>query len=164
MKLTFINHAGCKVVAGPVGVLFDPWIDGPAFNEGWDLLVPTPLSLDAIMDGVTHIWLSHEHPDHFSTSFFARIAPTHRDRVTVLFQRTRDGRVAKFCRGLGFGVIEMDDNAPVPLGHDVVAQCGHHDFYDAWLHLTDGHHSLLNLNDCQLNSAADLARLKAMFG
>ena len=57
MKLTFINHACCKLIAGDIGLLFDPWIDGSAFNDGWDLLIPTPLALDAIMRGITHIWL-----------------------------------------------------------------------------------------------------------
>jgi hypothetical protein len=164
VKLTFINHACCKLIAGEVGLLFDPWIDGPAFNDGWDLLIPTPLPLDAIMAGVTHIWLSHEHPDHFSPSFLARIAPGHADRVTILFQRTRDGRVAKFCRGLGFRIVEMDDSAPLSLGRGVTATCGPHDFYDSWLHISDGRQSLLNLNDCQLSAPADLLRLARRFG
>jgi hypothetical protein len=164
VKLTFVNHACCKLVAGEIGLLFDPWIDGPAFNDGWDLLIPTPLPLDAIMAGVTHIWLSHEHPDHFSPSFLSRIAPEHRDRVTILFQRTRDGRVAKFCRGLGFRVTEMDETAPLSLGHGVTATCGPHDFYDSWLHVGDGRQSLLNLNDCQLSAPADLDRLARRFG
>jgi hypothetical protein len=164
VKLTFINHASCKLIAGDIGLLFDPWIDGPVFNDGWDLLVPTPLPLADIMAGVTHIWLSHEHPDHFSPPFLARIATTHQDRVTILFQPTRDHRVAEFCRGLGFRVIEMDDRVPLPLGHGVTATCGPHDFYDSWLHVSDGQQSLLNLNDCQLAAPADLARLHRQFG
>lgn len=164
MKLTFVNHACCKLIAGETGLLFDPWIDGSAFNDGWDLLIPTPLSVDAIMAGVTHIWLSHEHPDHFSPSFLARIAPAHRDRVTILFQPTRDHRVARFCRGLGFRVIEMEDSKPLALGGGVTATCGPHDFYDSWLHVTDGKQSVINLNDCQLAAPADLQRLARRFG
>jgi UDP-MurNAc hydroxylase len=164
LKLTFINHACCKLIAGEVGLLFDPWIEGPVFNDGWDLLIPTPLSLDAIMAGVTHIWLSHEHPDHFSPGFLSRIVATHKDRVTILFQPTRDHRVAEFCRGLGFRVIEMQNRAPRPLGAGVTATCGTHDFYDSWLHVSDGKQSLLNVNDCQLGEAADLARLYRLFG
>lgn len=164
MKLGFINHACCKLTVGDIGLLFDPWIDGSAFNDGWDLLVPTPLSIDGIMSGVTHIWLSHEHPDHFSPSFLARIAPRYRERVAILFQHTRDRRVAQFCRGLGFAVIEMDENAPLTLGPGVTATCGPHDFYDSWLHVSDGRQSLLNLNDCQLADPADLAKLARRFG
>jgi hypothetical protein len=164
VKLTFVNHACCKVLAGDIGVLFDPWIDGPAFNDGWDLLVPTPLSLDAIMDGVTHLWLSHEHPDHFSPAFLSRIAATHKDRVTILFQQTRDGRVVKFCRGLGFRVIELADGVKTSLGSGVTAICGRFDFYDSWLHLSDGTQSLLNLNDCAIRAPADLAHVAEVVG
>ncbi|HWE74937.1 MAG TPA: hypothetical protein VG328_17385 [Stellaceae bacterium] len=164
MKLAFINHACCKLIAGDIGLLFDPWIDGSAFNDGWDLLIPTPLSLDAIMAGITHIWLSHEHPDHFSPSFLARIAPAHKERVTVLFQPTRDHRVAEFCRGLGFRVIEMQDRVPLALGGGVAATCGPHDFYDSWLHVTDGKQSVINLNDCQIAAPAALTRVAKLFG
>jgi hypothetical protein len=164
VKLTFVNHACCKLTAGDVGLLSDPWIDGSAFNDGWDLLIPTPLPLDRVMTGVTHIWLSHEHPDHFSPSFFARIATSHKDRVTILFQSTRDHRVAQFCRGLGFRVIELGDSVPLALGAGVTATCGAHDFYDSWLHVSDGRQSVLNLNDCQIAAPADLMRLAKLFG
>lgn len=164
MKLTLVNHACCKLIADDIGLLFDPWIDGSAFNDGWDLLVPTPLPLDAIMAGVTHIWLSHEHPDHFSPAFLAQIAPASRDRVAILFQKTRDGRVAKFCRSLGFRVIEMEDGVALDLGTGVAATCGRHDFYDSWLHVSDGQASLLNLNDCVLRAPAELAKLARRFG
>lgn len=164
MKLTFVNHACCKLIAGDIGLLFDPWIDGSAFNDGWDLLIPTPLSLDAIMAGITHIWLSHEHPDHFSPSFFTRIAPSHKDRVSILFQSTRDRRVAQFCRGLGFSVIEMEDSVPLALGGGVTTTCGPHDFYDSWLHVSDGKQSVINLNDCQIAAPADLTGLAKLFG
>ena len=164
MKLTFVNHACCKLIAGETGLLFDPWIDGSAFNDGWDLLIPTPLPLDGVMAGITHIWLSHEHPDHFSPSFLARIAPAHKDRVTILFQSTRDHRVAQFCRGLGFRVVEMEESLPLALGGGVIATCGPHDFYDSWLHVSDGKQSVINLNDCQIAAPADLARLAKLFG
>lgn len=164
MKLTFVNHACCKLIAGDIGLLFDPWIDGSAFNDGWDLLIPTPLSPAAIMAGITHIWLSHEHPDHFSPSFFTRIAPSHKDRITILFQSTRDHRVAQFCRGLGLSVIEMEGGTPLALGGGVTATCGPHDFYDSWLHVSDGRQSLINLNDCQIAAPADLTRVAKLFG
>ena len=32
MRLTLINHACCKVEADGLGILFDPWTDGAAFN------------------------------------------------------------------------------------------------------------------------------------
>ena len=164
MKLTFINHACCKVTTRTTSVLFDPWIEGPAFNAGWDLLVPTPYSFDWIMEDVSFIWISHEHPDHFSQRFLARVAERHADRVTILFQKTRDGRVANYCRALGLKVRELEDRVRAPLNHEVMVTCGTSYFYDSWLLLSDGHESILNLNDCPMREKAELEKLAALIG
>lgn len=161
MRLTLINHACCKLEAGSSCVLFDPWIEGPVFNQGWDLLIPTPLRWPEIMAGVTHIWISHEHPDHFSAPFLAEVAERGARSITVLFQETRDGRVARHCRGLGLKVQELDDRAALRLDAAVTLVCGASDFYDSWLYVSDGRHSLLNLNDCPIRDERglrDLAR------
>jgi hypothetical protein len=159
MHLTLINHACCKVETGGLGLLFDPWTEGPAFNAGWDLLIPTPMSFDEIMRGVSFIWISHEHPDHFSPAFLAQVAKAHGSAVTVLFQATRDRRVANFCRSQGLSVQELADGVPTRLGATVTATCGAYYFYDSWLYLTDGSQSLLNLNDCPARTAQDIRRI-----
>jgi hypothetical protein len=156
MRLTLINHACCKVEADGLGLLFDPWTEGPAFNAGWDLLIPTPMGFDEIMAGVSFIWISHEHPDHFSPAFLTRVAKTHGDKVAVLFQATRDRRVVDFCKSLGLAVQELADGVPTRLGAAVTVTCGAYYFYDSWLYLTDGRHSLLNLNDCPARLARDI--------
>jgi UDP-MurNAc hydroxylase len=159
MRLTLINHACCKVEADGIGLLFDPWTEGPAFNGGWDLLIPTPMSFEAIMAGVSHIWISHEHPDHFSPAFLSRVAKAYPGRVTVLFQATRDRRVIDFCGSLGLTVRELADGVPTRLSASVTVTCGAYYFYDSWLHLTDGRHSLLNLNDCPARLPRDIKRI-----
>ena len=164
MKLTFVNHACCKVTTRTTSVLFDPWIEGPAFNAGWDLLVPTPYSFDWLMEDVSFIWISHEHPDHFSHRFLARVAERHADKVTILFQATRDRRVANYCRSLGLKVRELQDRVRAPLNHEVMVTCGNFDFYDSWLLLSDGHETVLNLNDCAMRDPADLTKLAALVG
>src|SRR6202007_1065850 len=73
-------------------------------------------------------------------------------------------RVAQFCRGLGFRVIEMEESVKLSLGGGVTATCGPHDFYDSWLHVTDGKQSVINLNDCQIAAPADLNRAARLFG
>ena len=70
MQVTLINHACVKIALGDAVILCDPWLSGPAFNNGWDLLIKTPMGIDGVMAGVTHIWVSHEHPDHFVPKFF----------------------------------------------------------------------------------------------
>lgn len=87
MKLTLVNHACCKVQTNSLGILFDPWTEGPAFNFGWDLLVPTPLQFDEIMSGVAFIWISHEHPDHFSPAFLSQVAKLVRTELQFFFRK-----------------------------------------------------------------------------
>src|SRR5262245_41967584 len=108
MQVTLINHACVKLSLGGMTVLCDPWLAGPAFNNGWDLLIRTPLDLDAVMGGVTHIWVSHEHPDHFVPKFFIDIASRY-GALPVLFQATRDQRVVSFLQSRGYTTIELPD-------------------------------------------------------
>lgn len=159
MKLTLINHACVKIQTETLGILCDPWVEGTAFNFGWDLLIPTPSSFDEIMDGVSLIWISHEHPDHFSVPFLQRVAKTHKDKVTILFQKTRDHRVVNFCSSIGLKYRELEDRAETKLNDEVSVTCGVTDFYDSWLFINDGKTSILNLNDCHTRSDADVEKI-----
>jgi hypothetical protein len=57
MRVRLINHACCKVETDGLGLLFNPWTEGSAFNAGRDLLISTPwhstrsLAFDEIMEG-----------------------------------------------------------------------------------------------------------------
>jgi hypothetical protein len=163
MQITLINHACVKIAMGGVAVLCDPWIDGPVFNFGWDLLIKTPMDIDAIMAGVTHIWISHEHPDHFSPKFLEEIARQYAGRVPILFQKTRDRRVKTFCESRGFAVIELPDRVRRPLG-GIEVMCGTSEFYDSWLFLSDGSARVLNLNDCRERDDSALRKLSRCVG
>lgn len=164
MNVTLINHACVKVRTGDLCILTDPWLDGPVFNNGWLLLIPTPVDMAQLMEGVTHVWLSHEHPDHFSPKFLMELAKTHSDKVTILFQKTRDGRVKSFCESRGFRVQEIAEGEVVSLGSGVTVRVGKSDFYDSWLFLDDGHTKLLNLNDCPMRTESDISRVAKLTG
>jgi hypothetical protein len=163
MQVTLINHACVKIALGDIVVLCDPWIDGPVFNFGWDLLVKTPMDIDAIMADVTHIWISHEHPDHFSPKFLDQIAGQYAGRVPILFQKTRDRRVKTFCESRGFTVVELPDRVRRPLG-GIEVMCGTSEFYDSWLYLSDGSAHALNLNDCRERDESALRKLAGCVG
>jgi hypothetical protein len=159
MRVTLINHACCKVETNGLGILFDPWTEGSAFNAGWDLLIPTPMEFDEIMRGVSLIWISHEHPDHFSPAFLTRVARAYGSKVTILFQATRDHRVIDFCKSRGLAVRELTNEVPMRLSPTVTVTCGAFHFYDSWLYLSDDRHSLLNLNDCPARMERDIRRI-----
>src|ERR1043165_8583335 len=132
MEIEWVNHASFVIASGPIRLLTDPWLYGTAFNERWELLVPSAFQT-ADFDAITHIWFSHEHPDHFSPPVLNKIPEATRRRITILFQETRDRRVVDFCRKLGFSIQELPDGKPVNLNSDFRVTCGKVPFYDSWL-------------------------------
>jgi UDP-MurNAc hydroxylase len=160
MRIQFINHASVKIITAQARVTSDPWYSGSAFNDGWDLIRSDPGMAAAAAES-THIWLSHEHPDHFSIAFFKTMP--HRD-PRVVFQKTSDGRVADFLRAQGFAVDEVADGKTFALAPDVTMRIGRCGFYDSWNLLRADGRAILNLNDCELNTESDLLRLKAQIG
>ncbi len=157
MKIRLINHAGAFVESGEVCLLFDPWVEGSIFNDGWSLLAPTP---DSVRDflRVTHLWFSHEHPDHFHPPTVSAIPENDREHIEVLFQATEDKRVVSFCRGLGFRVRELPPNQWVELGPGSEVLCSPLANLegDSWLCLRTPEAVLLNTNDC--NPSEEYAR------
>jgi UDP-MurNAc hydroxylase len=70
-SIEFINHASLLVSYEGVNILSDPWFSGDAFNKGWSLLHDTTdVEAEEVLARTSHIWISHEHPDHFSIKFF----------------------------------------------------------------------------------------------
>ena len=56
MKLTWLGHAAFRVETGNAVVLIDPFLTGnPAAKD---------LNIEKVIDGVTHIALTHGHSDH----------------------------------------------------------------------------------------------------
>ena len=106
-SLQLINHASILIKHGEISLLSDPWYQGDAFHKGWDLLHKTSdTEADRILDQITHIWISHEHPDHFSVKDLKYIYNLNKN-IKILFQETLDKRVISFCKNLGFNVIEV---------------------------------------------------------
>ena len=84
LKLEWINHSSFLLEHGRVRLLCDPWIEGYVFDNNWAQLSPTKFSY-ADFARVTHLWFSHEHPDHFFPPNLEKIAPEIRRNITVLF-------------------------------------------------------------------------------
>ena len=146
-RIRWINHAGFELQTEGLRIVCDPWLDGLAFSQSWALLSATRFA-PADFDGVNYIWFSHEHPDHFSPATLRSIPQSHRANITILFQRTRDGRVARFCRELGFRkVLELHDWQKVELGRGVSFSLKTVD-EDSLCLIQTPERSYLNVNDC----------------
>lgn len=153
MDIQFVNHASYVLRSKEVSLLVDPWSSGEVFNDGWALLCPTPVAPSSIA-GITHIWFSHEHPDHFSVADLQAFSESQRGQIQILYQQTEDQRVLDYCRKLGFSTQELPTNQWYGL-QDMELYCGSdpNPYADSWLLARCEGKSVLNLNDCDLLDA-----------
>lgn len=165
-KLKFINHASVLVRYGNIGLLSDPWYNGAAFHNGWRLLHELPVAdVKNVLDYTTHIWVSHEHPDHFSVPFFSKYKEIiNEKKIKILFQRTYDKRVVNFLKKLSFEVVELDFNIPYALSTEVDVTCFKDGFYDSAIFVKCGEIKVLNLNDCEIRSKRRAQEIKKYTG
>ena len=165
MLVEFVNHASLIVTAGNVRLIADPWLEGKVFHDGWALMARSVMTFDDFKD-ITHIWFSHEHPDHFLPDNLKKISPEHRRTIEVLFQETRDKKVIRYCKGIGFGkVTELPPRTWVKLGDQMhVMNCPSDTNWlaDSWLCVRTPTSTLLNLNDC--GAIAELPAIKELVG
>jgi UDP-MurNAc hydroxylase len=164
--LTFINHACFEIRTDTALLLVDPWVEGSAFNHGWSLLdgSTSNAALIARLNGAAlpvYIWYSHEHPDHFSISFLKKFKEDFRGSATFLFQETLDKRVLGFLQRSSFATVECRPGVPVPLGPDMRIAVFPYRDGDSFCLIEAGGKTVLNLNDCVVNTRDQCARVKA---
>lgn len=162
ISVRLINHACVLLEAGPVKLLCDPWLTGSCFNDGWDLIVDSQVGINDLE--FTHIWISHEHPDHFSPTDIKNIDVAKRAKIPILYQETKDKKVKQFCESLGFEVIELPDYQKLQIADNVFVTCAKNRGSDSWLLFQAGEQKLLNLNDCFFNNESALLKIKSFVG
>ena len=158
--ITFVNHASVIFSYKDIKLITDPWIFGSAFNNGWNLLSESKLKINDF-ENITHIWFSHEHPDHFHPMVLNKIPENLRKNITILFQDTLDHRVAKKCKQLKFkNIIEMNPNNFISLSDEFKIKCVPNGTYDSWFYAKIGKKKILNINDCMVDSAQQAKIIK----
>lgn len=165
MKFTWINHASYLTEAGNVKLICDPWLDGRVFNESWAHISPTLFSYEEFKN-VTHIWFSHEHPDHFFPPNIDKIKPEQRANITVIYQETIDQKVKNYCSKMGFKkIIEMKPFKPYKLSDEVtVINAKVKNESDSWLIFKYKERTFVNLNDCVFYKENELIPIKKVAG
>lgn len=154
-RVTFLNHS-CLLVESPqVRMLCDPWFEGSAFNDGWRLLAEHSHRLDEI--DCDYIWLSHEHPDHFSIPTLRQLDSPRR----FIYQKTRDNKVRQYLLANGHSCIEMDEATPQVFG-DIRKTIYVSDGYDSAsvIEFPDGS-TFLNANDARLELGGNIERIRS---
>jgi UDP-MurNAc hydroxylase len=165
-SIEFVNHASVLISNGEVSILTDPWYSGSAFHDGWKLLTETDDNeVKNILDRTSHIWISHEHPDHFSIKFFKMFKQQIIDRsINVLFQKTDDRRVVKFLKSINVNYSELSFNHFHELGENTSVCCIKDGFYDSALLVKSFDEKILNLNDCEINTPRRVQEVRNVTG
>jgi UDP-MurNAc hydroxylase len=176
MKIEWVSHASFVIDTTPLSVpggngagasggirlICDPWIDGTAFNNGWRHISPTKFSYQDF-GNITHIWFSHEHPDHFSPPNLQKIPEEFRRRIMVLFHFTKDKRVIEVCKTLGFATQELPEDEWVSVGNAKII-CGRNGQIDSWMGIECEGQKLLNMNDCVYDRVSEIEHIRKIFG
>jgi UDP-MurNAc hydroxylase len=163
MQMEWVNHASFIIRSGSVSLLCDPWLDGKAFNQGWSLLSPTKFSYNDFTS-ISHIWFSHEHPDHFSPPNLKKIPEEYRRRIKVLFHYTKDKRVVSLCKALGFETVELPEWQAVEIAPDFKVISGMQGLIDSWSAILADGKTLLNMNDCVFDRKRELEEIRQKVG
>jgi hypothetical protein len=164
--IEFVNHASVIISGEKTKVLSDPWYSLSAFHDGWNLIYEnSDEDIVKVLEKITHIWISHEHPDHFSISFFKKYKELIRTKkIKILFQETKDKRVIKFLKHLNLEITELKNEKSYKLDENYFITCVKSGFYDSALIFNVDGLKIFNLNDCPIESHDDIKRFKKKFG
>ena len=167
-NIEFINHASVLISNEECSVLTDPWYKDSVFHNGWSLLYEnTEEEIISVLSRTSYIYISHEHPDHFNTGFFfnkkyKEIINTR--NIKIIFQKTKDHRVANFLKKNGYDVIEISEGQNYKLSKNFSVQIIPSEFYDSALACNVDGVNLINLNDCPIHEEEDLLKFKKLHG
>ena len=103
---------------------------------------------------MTHLWISQEHPDHFSILFFKKFGHKIKiNNIQILFQDTKDERVECFISNFGYNLKALDFNCWLKLSNDFEILYFKDGFYDSSLAIKTSDKTIINLNDCEIKDS-----------
>ena len=122
MKLTLINHASVLIEKDDFCFLTDPWYFGTVFNDSWGLQFKTPEKLiEKALDKTTHIYISHEHPDHLHFPTLKKLAKNFKNKITLIIQDLPRKEVKYALEKIGFeNIIEANHRHFIKLTDNII--------------------------------------------
>lgn len=151
MRIEFVNHSSI-LIKSKFNILCDPWYRGTAFADGWRLLYDDKVDINNLK--YDKIWLSHEHPDHFSIPTLREIS----GKKSFIYQETIDKKVKSYLETKGHTVTEMRDNHTIMIdGLELTTIVT--EGYDSCLLVNDNGKKFLNINDSQLDRLDELEKI-----
>ncbi len=161
-KIKLINHSSLYMNFGDnLKILTDPWYEGFAFDGGWSLLYENKSEfIENLLTNVDYIYITHEHPDHFSISFFKKYSDLLRSKnIKIIFQKTLDKRVEEFLnKKFKLEIIILESYKTIQIKNKKITliSCGAIDS-SLIVETDDCYH--VNLNDCDFIEA-ELKKIK----
>ena len=142
--LQFLNHSSLLLTTSKTKILCDPWFKGTAFSDGWSLLYDESHNINEL--DFDYIWMSHEHPDHFSIPTLRELNKS----CTFLFQETKDKKVKKYLEEKGHLVIELKNKEETKIGDLKITSIVCDGFDSSLLVKYPDDKVLLNINDAMV--------------
>jgi len=159
-KIRFINHACFSVETKNSYILVDPWFTGKIFNNSWALLKDTDLSM-INFDKLTHIVISHEHPDHLHFSSLKKIFNRTKNRIKLLFPHRNNQNIKNTILKMGYDFDYLIPHQSYRIDESAVVTC-FKTWIDAALVFNVDGKIILNQNDCNLNDE-EIKMIQMMF-
>lgn len=164
--IEFINHASVYFTDGSFGLLTDPWYSGNSFDDGWSLIYENNHEdITNLLDKTDYIWISHEHPDHFSVGFYKKyLNKIKENKIKIIFQKTKDRRVIDFFSKQKIETIELSDFEVFKISENFSLKIQKFDFYDSALFLEINNIKIFNLNDCPITNENEIKKIRNRYG
>jgi UDP-MurNAc hydroxylase len=152
MKIQLISHASVMIETSDCALWTDPWLQGKVFNDSWTLL-PAHGFHESILQRITHLWISHEHPDHLNFATLSALPDDFKARVVVLFQDNDSRRTFESLRKLGYrNFVTLPHRRIVNIGAATRVYCYRAGTIDSCLAVMSAGDSLLDVNDAKLGT------------
>jgi hypothetical protein len=165
-SLTLVNHASVLIKGEVKAVLTDPWYEGEGFHKGWRLIHEnSDADIRQLVRETSHIWISHEHPDHFAIGFFKKYKKDLIEGgISIIFQETKDKRVVRYLQKEGLAVNELAHNQALNIEAGFSLRVIKDEFYDSALICNVNGTVVFNLNDCPMHSLERIEEFKRQYG
>ncbi|MEO1562085.1 MAG: MBL fold metallo-hydrolase [Pseudomonadota bacterium] len=98
VSIRYLNHACLIIETESLRIGTDPWIEGPAFCNGWWLAAPSPMDSYDALNACDMLFISHNHPDHLHPVSLSNI----RKEMPILTPAFGTGSTVRYLRDLGF--------------------------------------------------------------
>ena len=167
-SIELINHASVKLILEETTILTDPWYEGSIFHKGWQLVHKEEKNkiINSIKN-IDYIYISHEHPDHFSPSFFLDKEVKSiliSNNTKILFQETKDKRVVNFLKKNKYEILEISDDKYFSLSDQIKIKIVKFGYIDSALIIETPNIKILNANDCPLSKESEIEAFKKKHG